>query len=134
MTMAYNAANQIATILQGATLTTATYDANGNLVGENAAGSLTSYVSDNENRLTSIQFPDGTRSIYSYAGDGLRRTAFEAGGSPATMIWCELAWGAEPLAGISPRAICGSGWFASSKFRRLLSHRGHEPEVLSPWW
>ena len=61
--------------------------ATGRRIGENAAGSLTAYQYDNENRLTSIRFPDGTRSTYTYAGDGLRRTAFEAGGTLTTMVW-----------------------------------------------
>ncbi|MCW3096934.1 MAG: hypothetical protein JWL77_2552, partial [Chthonomonadaceae bacterium] len=43
---------------------------------------------DNENRLTGIQFPNGTRSTYTYAGgDGLRRSAFEAGNVLITFIW-----------------------------------------------
>ena len=64
-----------------------TYDANGNLTEENAAGSRTTNVYDNENRLTNIKFPDGTRSTYSYNGDNLRRSKFEAGGTLTTMIW-----------------------------------------------
>ena len=37
--------------------------------------------------LTLLQFPDTTRSTYTYAGDGLRRSAFEAGGALTTFIW-----------------------------------------------
>jgi len=80
-------------MLQGTSLTTYTYDANGNLTLENLAGALTSYSYDNENRLTLIQFSNGTRSTYTYAGDGLRRSAFEAGGTLTTFIWD----GSDPL-------------------------------------
>jgi YD repeat-containing protein len=72
---------------QGATLTTYTFDATGNLTEENAAGSRTTNVYDNENRLTGVKFPGGTRSTYTFDGDGLRRSAFEAGGSLTTFIW-----------------------------------------------
>jgi YD repeat-containing protein len=44
-------------------------------------------VYDNENRLTDVKLPAGTLSTYTYAGDGLHRSAFEAGGSLTTMIW-----------------------------------------------
>lgn len=64
-----------------------TYDANGNLTEENAAGSRTSYLYDSENRLATIKFSDATISSYTYNGDGLRRSACEAGGSLITMIW-----------------------------------------------
>jgi YD repeat-containing protein len=85
--MTINAANEITTIQQGSGVTTVSYDANGNQVGENLLGSLTSYSFDNENRLVRIAFSNGTRSTYSYAGDGLRRTAFGAGGTLTTMVW-----------------------------------------------
>ena len=40
------------------------------------------------NRLTGIQFPSGTRSTYTHSGgDGLRRSALEAGGVLTTFIW-----------------------------------------------
>jgi YD repeat-containing protein len=65
------------------------YDDIGNLTEENAAGSRTTYLYDNENRLTSVRFPDGTRSTYTYAGGGLRRSAHEAGGSLTTFVWDE---------------------------------------------
>jgi len=77
----------ISTYTNGTTLTTATYDAAGNLIAENAGGSITSYYYDPENRLVSVLFADGTRSTYTYNGDGLRRTAFEAGDVLTTFIW-----------------------------------------------
>jgi YD repeat-containing protein len=87
MTMAFNAANEITTIQQGSGVTTVAYDANGNQVGENLLGSLTTYSFDNENRLVGVAFSNDTRSTYSYAGDGLRRSAFEAGGTLTMFIW-----------------------------------------------
>ena len=86
MSFAYDNANRITT-LQGTNLTTHSYDATGNLTLENLGGSLTSYQYENENHLTLIQFPAGTLSTYSYNGDGLRRSAFEAGSTLTTFIW-----------------------------------------------
>jgi YD repeat-containing protein len=73
--------------MQGAVLTTCTYDATGNLTIENAAGFLTSYVYDNENRLKTLQVGAAAPSTYTYNGDGLRRSAFESGGTLTTFIW-----------------------------------------------
>ena len=87
MSFAYDNANRIVTMLHGANLTTYTFDSTGNLTLENLAGSLTSYSYDNENRLTLIQFSNATLSTYTYAGGGLRRSAFEAGGTLTTFIW-----------------------------------------------
>lgn len=39
------------------------------------------------NRLTQVLNPDGSRSTYSYAGDGLRRSAQEPGEALTTFIW-----------------------------------------------
>ena len=88
MSFSYDAANRLATMLQGSAVTTYTSDNTGNLTEENASGSRTSYVYDNENRLTTVKFSNGTQSAYTFDGDaGLRRTAFEAGGTPTLMIW-----------------------------------------------
>ena len=87
MTFTYDNANRIVTMLQGANLTTCTYDTTGNLTVENLATALTTNSYDNENRLTGIVNPDATRSTYTYAGDGLRRSAYEPGGVLTTFIW-----------------------------------------------
>ena len=88
MSFSFDAANRIVTMLQGAALTTYQFDATGNLTQENLSGALTTNVFDDENRLTGIQFPNGTRSTYTYSGgDGLRRSAFEAGNVLTTFIW-----------------------------------------------
>ena len=87
MSFSYDNANRITTMLQGAALTTYQYDNTGNLTQENLNGALTTNIFDNENRLTFIQFPTGGVSSYTYAGDGLRRTAFEAGAVLTMTIW-----------------------------------------------
>lgn len=69
------------------TASTATHDANGNPTEENAASSRTSFLYGSANRLTTIKFADATVSSITYDGDGLRRSAFEAGGSLTVMIW-----------------------------------------------
>jgi YD repeat-containing protein len=70
MTFLYDAANRITTLLQGGTLTTFTFDNTGNQTEENAAGNRTTYGYDNENRLTSVVLPAGTRSTVSVQGGG----------------------------------------------------------------
>ena len=87
MTMSFDAANRLVSIQQGATKTTVTYDANGNLTEENANGSRTTNVWDQENRLVGVRYPAGTRSTYTYEADGLRRSKHEPGGDLTTMIW-----------------------------------------------
>ncbi len=62
-------------------------DITGNLTEEYLASARTTYVYDNENRLTNVRFSGGTRSTYTFDGDGLRRSAFEAGGVLTTTIW-----------------------------------------------
>ncbi len=54
---------------------------------ENAAGSLTTYQYDDENRLTNIQFTGAAPSTYTYDGDGKRRSAFPSGGTLSSMVW-----------------------------------------------
>ncbi|MBI3911832.1 MAG: RHS repeat protein [Armatimonadetes bacterium] len=44
--------------------TTLTWDANGNLLAENAGGQRTTYTWDDENRLTNLVYADGTRETY----------------------------------------------------------------------
>src|SRR5262245_28157251 len=87
LSMVFDAANRIITLMQGTDLTTMLYDANGNPVEENLAGNRTTYQYDNENRLVGIRFPASAPSTYSYDGDGLRRTLQEAGGALTTVIW-----------------------------------------------
>ena len=49
-------------------------DANGNTEVINAAGSLTTYAWDSENRMTVVQLPGGSRRTATYDGDGKRRS------------------------------------------------------------
>jgi YD repeat-containing protein len=87
MMMAFDAANRLTVIEQGAGRTTVLFDNAGNQTEENLGGSRATYVWDQENRLVRVLNPDGTRSTYSYAGDGLRRTAQEAAASVTTFVW-----------------------------------------------
>jgi len=87
MTFAYDAANRIKTLADASGLTTYAYDANGNLLTERGSGGTTTNMYDNENRLVRVQTAVGV-STYMYDGDGLRRTAQEAGASVVTtFIW-----------------------------------------------
>ena len=87
-THTYDAANRIVTSARNATITTFTYDSNGNPTLENIATNPQTYTYDKENRLTVVQWSGGTaHSTYTYAGDGLRRSLFEQGGTLTTTIW-----------------------------------------------
>jgi hypothetical protein len=68
-------------------MTLYTYDQTGNLTVENANGSLLTNVFDNENRLLVTQWSNNSLSTYTYAGDGLRRSANQAGAGVVTFIW-----------------------------------------------
>jgi YD repeat-containing protein len=56
----------------GGTLTTYSYDANGNTSVINAAGSLTTNTWDIENHITVVQLSAGGRTTVTYDGDGKR--------------------------------------------------------------
>ena len=87
LTMTYDPADRITTSIQGAAMTTVTFDPNGNRTLENASGSLTSYMFDNENRMTAMTQPNVKIISNTYSGDGLRRSTQQHGGSVHTMIW-----------------------------------------------
>jgi YD repeat-containing protein len=87
ISMAYNAANQLVTLLQGATLTTYTFDKNGNKTLDNLNGSSITYQYDPENRLLEYNNPANGISTYTYAGDGLRRTRQDPGGPVTLAVW-----------------------------------------------
>lgn len=87
MTMTFDGADRLLTILQGANLTTVTFDANGNQTGENLNGALTTNTYEQENRLVGVALSDSTCSTYAFAGDGLRRSLQEPGKSLTTIVW-----------------------------------------------
>ncbi len=118
MTMAYDAANRITTIAQGTgagSLTTVTFDANGNLTVEQVDSSRTSYVYDHENRLINVLFANGTRSTYTHDGLGLRRSAFEAGGSLTSIIWDGAQYLMEKAASATARYVSAEGELLAEK-------------------
>jgi len=82
----YNAAQELWLITPptGAP-TTQTWDANGNLAGENTGGLLTTYAWDSENRLVVVATPEETEE-YAYAADGKRRTKSTDFG-PLLFVW-----------------------------------------------
>lgn len=87
--MAYDAASQLVTMLQGQATTTYTFDQNGNQVTENNAGVIIGYVYDQENRLIKQIASDGSNATYAYSGDGLRRSRQESDGVIHTQIWVD---------------------------------------------
>lgn len=83
----HDAASRPKTSIQGATITTFTFDNAGNTWLENTGGQITTNSYDRENRLLKVLNPTGTISTYSYAGTGLRRTKQEPGNPVYTMVW-----------------------------------------------
>jgi YD repeat-containing protein len=53
-------------------VTTYSYDGAGNLLTENAAGSMTTNVWNVDNRLTKTTLPSSAVTTMAYNGDGLR--------------------------------------------------------------
>lgn len=77
--MNYDAANRLTTAIQGSTVTTFTFDANGNQIAELTGTTIVSNTYDKENRLKVIdQGTVGGPSLqtdgFTYDGDGLRRS------------------------------------------------------------
>ncbi|RYD79772.1 MAG: hypothetical protein EOP84_12635 [Verrucomicrobiaceae bacterium] len=88
MTMSYDAASRLVTMVQGSSLTTFGYDRNGNTVQEEKDGVVTSHTYDRENRLRTST-PPGMDVVFEtnyYDGDGLRRANMNLEGT-LTYIW-----------------------------------------------
>ncbi len=85
-TMTYNAGSRLVTSVEGAVVSTYTFDANGNQTAVNAGGSRTTYAYDYENRMRTAIDPGGARSTMAYWADGMRRF-LEVGGTRTTFVW-----------------------------------------------
>jgi RHS repeat-associated protein len=70
----------------GATVTTYTYDPNGNLLAENEAGSITTLTWGYEDELLTAQASNGTLTTMTYDGDLKRRKRAQAA-SWTTYLW-----------------------------------------------
>ena len=84
--MTYNAGSRLVTSVEGAVVSTYTFDANGNQTAVNAGGSRTTYAYDYENRMRTAIDPGGARSTMAYWADGTRRF-LEVGGTRTTFVW-----------------------------------------------
>jgi RHS repeat-associated protein len=73
----YNAMNQMLT----AGNVSFTYDANGNTATKVISGQTTSYTWDYENKLTRIDYPNGSSNVFTTNADGVRMTANDSGGN-----------------------------------------------------
>ena len=85
-TMTYNTGSRLVTSVEGAVVSTYTFDANGNQTAVNAGGSRTTYAYDYENRMRTAIDPGGARSTMAYWADGMRRF-LEVGGTRTTFVW-----------------------------------------------
>jgi len=91
LTMSFDAGNRITTSVLGSSqFTTFTHDANGNMTGERCdyLGVLTTYQYDSENRCLNELRGSGAHHTYTYAPDGLRRSAHHGGAAnPVSFVW-----------------------------------------------
>ena len=90
-TYSYNAANELvllqppsgltaSALAQAGQPTISTYEADRNLLVENADGSLTTYTWDFENRLIGVSSPSGAET-YTYSADGMRQKKATSSGT-----------------------------------------------------
>lgn len=84
VTYSYNAANQLTGASDGSSYS---YDANGNRTGKTVGGQTTSYTWDGNNRLTRINFPDGSHAAYTYDADGKRLSKRDRSGQMSYYIY-----------------------------------------------
>ncbi len=84
--MTYNAGSRLVTSVEGAVVSTYTFDANGNQTAVNAGGTRTTYAYDYENRMRTAIDPGGARSTIAYWADGMRRF-LEVAGTRTTFVW-----------------------------------------------
>ncbi|RYG34644.1 hypothetical protein EON81_15025 [bacterium] len=85
-TWSYDLANRLTTSLDGAGLTTFTFDANGNLSAvQPSSGGRTTMTYNKENRLSS-HLAGGTLRSNVYDVDGLKRLEISPGGT-TTLVW-----------------------------------------------
>jgi len=107
------------------------YDANGNLRTVTLNGQTTTYAWDDEDRLTSIQFPDGHTDSYVYNGLGLRVAKTDSTGTYSYL--CDGASPASPVlwdgqavytAGLSERRGGVSSYFDFDRLGNLWTVDG----------
>jgi len=80
-------ADRLVTMMEGAALTTYTYTGYGALASEALGKGTTAYSYNGQDQLTGVTAPDGTRSTYTFDGDGMRRAAQEGNVQPTTFVW-----------------------------------------------
>ena len=86
-TFTFNAADRLVTMMEGANLTTYSYTGYGALASEALGKGTTAYSYNGQDQLTGVTAPDGTRSTYTFDGDGMRRAAQEGNVQPTTFVW-----------------------------------------------
>ncbi len=86
-TYTYNAGNRLTLITDpDSTVTTNTYDNNGNLTVSNANGTVTTNTWTYENRLRTVTMATPATTTFTYDGDGLRRQTVTSAGT-TNFIW-----------------------------------------------
>jgi YD repeat-containing protein len=73
-TYTHDAANAVTSAITGSSVTTYSYDENGNRVLTDVDGALTTFSWDEENRMMGVVNADASTEIFTYSGDGQRRS------------------------------------------------------------
>lgn len=86
-TFAFDAADRLSTMTEGANLTTYAWTKFGSMDTEITGIKRTTYSYSGQDQLIGLVDAGGNRSTYSFNGHGLRRTAQEGSAQPTTIVW-----------------------------------------------
>ncbi|GIK32355.1 MAG: hypothetical protein D8M22_07190 [Armatimonadetes bacterium] len=93
-TFAFNAADSLVTMIEGAQLTTYTHTGYGALASEVTGSSSTGYAYNGQDQLIEVTDPSGAKTTYSFDGDGLRRSTLyeDQGQDPPLEMRTTFVW------------------------------------------
>jgi len=86
-TFTFNAADRLVTMMEGANLTTYSYTGYGALETELTGTARTTYTYSGQDQLIEVAPPSGVKSLYTFDGDGMRRSMREGMAKPTTIVW-----------------------------------------------
>ncbi|MCZ7580245.1 MAG: hypothetical protein M5U21_05430 [Fimbriimonadaceae bacterium] len=93
-TFTFNAADRLATMVEGANLTTYAWTGYGALESEITGNQSTGYAYNGQDQLAVVTEPSGDKTTYSFDGDGLRRSVATTNVSqdPPTLDVTTMVW------------------------------------------
>jgi len=93
-TFTFNAADRLATMVEGASLTTYAWTGYGALESEITGNQTTGYAYNGQDQLAVVTAPSGDKTTYSFDGDGLRRSVAttNVNQDPPTLDVTTMVW------------------------------------------